>query len=53
MEGLTNEEEDMIFETKPKLFSRTPNSLKDSNVSLSERQRKREESGHAPQLTTL
>jgi len=27
---------------------RTPNSLKDSNVSPSRRQRKREESGHAP-----
>jgi hypothetical protein len=27
---------------------RTPNSLKDSNVSPSERQRKREELGHAP-----
>jgi hypothetical protein len=27
---------------------RTPNSLKDSNVSPSERQRKREESGRAP-----
>ncbi len=27
---------------------RTPNSLKDSNVSPSERQRKREESGGAP-----
>ncbi len=30
-----------------------PNSLKDSNVSPSRRQWKREESGHAPQLTTL
>jgi hypothetical protein len=27
---------------------RTPNSLKDSNVSPSERQRKREELGHVP-----
>jgi hypothetical protein len=27
---------------------RTPNSLKDSNVSPSERQRKKEESGRAP-----
>jgi hypothetical protein len=30
------------------LFWRTPNSLKDSNVSPSERQRKKEELGHAP-----
>jgi hypothetical protein len=30
------------------IFWRTPNSLKDSNVSPSERQRKREESGRAP-----
>ncbi len=31
----------------------TPNSLKDSNVSPSRKQQKKEESGHAPQLTTL
>jgi hypothetical protein len=30
------------------LIWRTPNSLKDSNVSPSERQRKKEESGRAP-----
>jgi hypothetical protein len=30
------------------LYWPTPNSLKDSNVSLSRTQRKREESGHAP-----